>query len=145
MKSWKFKLISKLDFSDETMKWLEWRIFRLWKVVWNKRIYYIQIVKVCFYVFLGLLKVSPKKCHHIKCLLYVFSKESSGVKGSSKCCLHTHPDFGQIYFYGFPWLVTFLPIGLRLLIALYLVAKLTVVNAVATLQRDLSSLVNPLE
>ena len=48
-------------------------------------------------------------------------------------------------FYGFPWLVTFLPIGLRLLIALYLVAKLTVVNAVATLQRDLSSLVNPLE
>ena len=35
-------------------------------------------------------------------------------------------------FYGFPWLVTFQPIGLRLLIALYLVAKLTVVN-VATL------------
>ena len=102
-------------------------------------------MKVCFYVFLGLLKVSPKKCHHIKCLLYVFSKESSEVKGSSKCCLHTHPDFGQIYFYGFPWLVTFLPIGLRLLIALYLVAKLTVVNAVATLQQDLSSLVNPLE
>ena len=28
----KFKLISKLDFFNETMKWLEWRIFRLFRL-----------------------------------------------------------------------------------------------------------------
>ena len=32
MKSLKFKRISKLDFSDETIDWLESRIFRLWKI-----------------------------------------------------------------------------------------------------------------
>lgn len=82
----------------------------------HSTIYCIQNVKVWFFnAFVVLLKVSPKKCHRIKCLLYVFSRESSNLR-SKEVQMLCIPRFWTDLLLWFRLLATLLTIG-RLLIA----------------------------
>ena len=54
----------------------------------RQNLLYTKRESLVFNAFVVLLKVSPKKCHRIKCLLYAFSIFKLEVKGSSNV-VHT--------------------------------------------------------